>query len=200
MALVEPELRKATDAMLDTVQAGPGARLLDLACGPGHTTAAAQLRGASALGLDITPAMVAAARSRFPDSHFEVGDMLAPPPGPWDAITCRFGAHHADAAWFQAAWRVLKPGGRIAIAELGPTNDESRENGMQEPSAWVRLLQDAGFGAVAVTTLTLDLHPLAASDPELATMLHEGPFQGGRVFIISGCKPGQTNAAAHADA
>ena len=186
--ILEQEMRHITEAMLDAARAGPGTRLLDMACGPGHVTAAAQAKGAEALGIDITPAMVEAARRRFPDSRFEVGDMLDPPRGPWDAITCRLGAHHVDDSWMEAAWRVLAPGGRIAIAELDPTDDTSRDNGMRSPSEWTHLLQDAGFKDVAVTTCTPRLWTLAAREPRLAAMAQEGHFHDGPVYIITGSK------------
>lgn len=189
---LEPEMRHATEAMLDAVRAGPGIRLLDLACGPGHSTAAAHARGAEALGIDVTPAMVEAARRRFPHSRFLVGDMLAPPQGPWDAITCRLGAHHVDDGWMNAAWRVLAPGGRIAIAEFGPTDDRSRDNGMRPPSDWARLLEAAGFDDVAVMPRKLHLATLAARHPMLAAMAQEGhgghPHDG-PVYVITGSKP-----------
>ena len=190
--VLEPEMRHATEDMLDAVRAGPGMRLLDLACGPGHSTAAAHARGAEVLGIDITPAMVEAARRRFPDSRFMVGDMLNPPRGPWDAITCRLGAHHVDDSWVEAAWRVLTPGGRIAIAELGPADGMSQDNGMRPPSRWAHLLEDAGFEDVAITTRTLHLGTLAAGEPRLAAMAqegHGGHFHDGPVYIITGSKP-----------
>jgi ubiquinone/menaquinone biosynthesis C-methylase UbiE len=152
-ALMEPTFRPVTSAMLDAAGVGPGTRLLDLACGPGHTTAAAQARGADALSMDVTPAMVEAARRRFPGVRFAVGDMLQPPAGPWHAITCRFGAHHADPSWLRAAWRVLAPGGRLAIAETAPTDEASRRSGMQPPEHWVRLLEEADFADVTVQGL-----------------------------------------------
>lgn len=187
--VLEQEMRHITEAMLDAARAGPGTRLLDMACGPGHVAAAAQARGAEALGIDITPAMVEAARRRFPNCQFMVGDMLDPPRGPWEVITCRLGAHHVDDSWMEAAWRVLTPGGRIAIAELDPTDDTPRDNGMRPPSEWTRLLQDAGFKGVAVTTCTLRLGTLAARGPRLAAMrAQEGHLHDGPAYIITGSK------------
>lgn len=189
--VVEPEMRRATDAMLDAVRAGPGTRLLDLACGPGYTTAAARERGAEAMGLDVAPGMIENARRRFPESRFSLGDMRAPPAGPWDAITCRLGAHHAEESWIAAAWSVLAPGGRMAIAEFGAEDQASRDRGMRPPSHWVRLFEAAGFEDVAVTTRALRLGALAARDPVLAAMAQKGhgsPFRDGPVHVVSGRK------------
>lgn len=187
--VIEPEMRRATEAMLDAVGAGPRTRLLDLACGPGHTTAAAQARGSDVLGVDVTPGMIEAARRRFPACRFAVGDMLDPPPGPWDAVTCRLGAHHVDDAWAKAVWRVLVPGGRLAVAEWAPTDEASRAKGMRAPETWVRLLESAGFEAITIATEVLLLGTMAARDPRLADPLARGShLRDGLIYIISGKK------------
>lgn len=189
---LEPELRHATDALLDAVGAGPGVRLLDLACGVGDTTAAAAARGADALGIDFAPGMIAAARRRFPGLRFDVGDMLDPPAGPWDAVTCRLGAHHVDARWMTQALRVLVPGGRLAMAELAPIDAESVKNGMRPASHWVDALEKAGFVDVDVATREVKLGTLAARDPLLAKARargHGGGFHDGPVHVISGRAP-----------
>lgn len=190
--LLEPEMHYATEAMLDAVQAGSGTRLLDLACGPGHSTAAANARGAEALGIDCSPRMLEAARRRFPDVQFKVADMTNPPPGPWDAIICRLGAHHAGDTWVKAAWRILVPGGRIALVEFDAIDEASLNKGMRHPSEWVRLLEGGGFVDVTVTTCMLRLRSLAASTPSLTSKLREDQnthFQDGPVYIIAGRKP-----------
>ncbi|AIC15518.1 class I SAM-dependent methyltransferase [Nitrososphaera viennensis] len=190
--LLEPELQYATEAMLDAVQVGSGTRLLDLACGPGHSTAAANARGAEALGIDSSPRMLEAARRRFPDIQFKIADMTNPPPGPWDAVICRLGAHHADDTWVNAAWRILVPGGRIALAEFDAIDETSRTKGMRHPSEWVRLLEGAGFVDVTVTTCILRLGSPAASTPNLVSTLRENQnthLQDGLVYILAGRKP-----------
>jgi SAM-dependent methyltransferase len=56
---------------------GPGGPVLDLGCGPGHTTAYLTALGLSAAGIDLSPRMVEQAAERFPQARFEVGDFLA---------------------------------------------------------------------------------------------------------------------------
>lgn len=177
---LEPSLRAATDAMLAAVRVEPGTRLLDLACGPGHSTAAAQDQGAEVLGLDLSAATIAAARARFPTVPFTVGDMASPPPGPWDAITCRFGAHHADPAWLPAAYDALRPGGRLAIAEVVPPAAFHAGHRKVSASEWTRRFENAGFEDVTTERCTI--------------LLPTGPTEGSTnvwpdTWIIAGRKP-----------
>lgn len=142
---LEPELRKATMALLASARIGPGMRVLDVACGPGHTTAAATEAGADALGIDASAQMIRHASTRFPHSRFEVGDMMRPPAGPWDAIVCRLGGHHADQRWIAAAAAALRSGGRLAIAETDAIDEAARAKNMKPPQEWARIMQAAGL-------------------------------------------------------
>ena len=51
--------------------------VLDIGCGPGHTTAHLTSLGLSATGVDLTPKMIEIASRTFPQSRFEVGDFGA---------------------------------------------------------------------------------------------------------------------------
>ena len=72
-----PLERGLLDAFVALV--GPGARVLDAGCGPGHVTAYLAGQGAAAEGIDISPGMVAVARSRYAGVAFDVGSLLALP-------------------------------------------------------------------------------------------------------------------------
>ncbi|MGZ9256264.1 MAG: SAM-dependent methyltransferase, partial [Candidatus Binatia bacterium] len=50
---------QAIDSLLDSVRLKKGMRFLDIASGPGYVAAAAAKRGATALGVDFSAAMVA---------------------------------------------------------------------------------------------------------------------------------------------
>src|SRR5688572_3556885 len=54
--------------------AGP---VLDLGCGPGHTTAHLTSLGLLSTGVDLSPKMVEKALASFPQSRFVVGDFFA---------------------------------------------------------------------------------------------------------------------------
>jgi SAM-dependent methyltransferase len=55
---------------------GPGQRVLDLGCGPGHTTAHLASLGLIPVGVDLSPAMIATATRLFGNVDFTVGDFL----------------------------------------------------------------------------------------------------------------------------
>ena len=96
-----------------------GARVLDVASGPGYAAAAAAGQGASVVGVDFSSEMVARATRAFPGIEFVQGDAegLQFPDASFDAVTINFGVLHLerpDAAIAEAR-RVLKPGGRCAF-------------------------------------------------------------------------------------
>jgi SAM-dependent methyltransferase len=106
-------------ALLDAAEVSAGARVLDVACGPGTVAAAAAARAAQAQGLDFSAAMVAVARVAHPDIPVTEGDAedLPYPDGAFDAVVSSFGMHHVprpEMALVQAR-RVLSAGGRVAF-------------------------------------------------------------------------------------
>src|SRR5258706_11235416 len=53
--------------------------VIDLGCGPGHTTAHLTSLGLAATGIDLSPKMIETASECFPQGRFTVGDFLALP-------------------------------------------------------------------------------------------------------------------------
>lgn len=120
--------------LLDAVHLKPGARLLDVATGPGFVAAAALRRGAKVIGIDFASAAVAVARRQHPEVDFREGDAedLAFPDETFDAVVMNYGAPHLGQPEraFAEAYRVLTPGGRYAF------------------TAWANPEQAIGFGIV----------------------------------------------------
>jgi ubiquinone/menaquinone biosynthesis C-methylase UbiE len=108
------------DPMLAALQVGRGVRLLDVCCGPGYLAGMAAARGAAAIGVDLTPAMVDEARRCFPGTEFRVGDAenLDFPDASFQAVTCAFGLLHLTEPRraIAEAFRVLAAGGRYALS------------------------------------------------------------------------------------
>jgi SAM-dependent methyltransferase len=106
--------------LLELAAVGPGAKVLDVACGAGYVAAAARDKGAEATGVDFAPAQVRLAEQTYPDIRFMQGDAeaLPFPDGVFDTVLNTFGLPHVtDANKVVAeAFRVLKPGGRFGYA------------------------------------------------------------------------------------
>lgn len=98
-----------------------GERILDVGCGTGELTARIAATGATVVGLDSSPTMIAAARERFPHIEFVVADAAD------FVFTQLFDAVFSNAAlhWVKDSEgavicmaRALRSGGRLAI-EMG---------------------------------------------------------------------------------
>lgn len=122
-------------ALLAQADYQPGTCVLDLGCGGGATTLAiAQAVGPSgiAVGLDISPDLVAAAGTRAADAglqncRFVCGDAASAMPqgAPFDRLFSRFGSMFFanPAAAFAHLHTLLRPGARADLAVWGPPRD-----------------------------------------------------------------------------
>jgi trans-aconitate methyltransferase len=70
-------------------QAANDAPIADLGCGPGYVAAWLSDRGVATVGIDLSPAMIAAGRTGYPGVEFREGDLIR---------------------------RVLRPGGPFLVA------------------------------------------------------------------------------------
>jgi SAM-dependent methyltransferase len=177
--------------LLDAARLQPGHRVLELAAGPGDTgLLAAELiaPGGTLICSDVAEPMLEAARARakslgIENAEFKIIDVewVDEPAASLDAVICRWGYMFAadHGAAFRESRRVLKPGGRVALAawdeaernpwaaELGAEMVEQGliappEPGTPGPFALARpgylqeLLDSAGFTDVEVSGRDLE--------------------------------------------
>ncbi len=129
--LAEPGACREYVAVHHQLDVREGDRLLDVACGSGLAIELARVRGATGAGIDASPRLVAVARDRNPDSDIRVGDMEALPweDETFDVVTSFRGIWGTTPTAVEEAWRVLVPGGRLAITVWG--------NVGKSPGAWM---------------------------------------------------------------
>ncbi len=118
------------DLILGLVGPAAGLRILDVGCGDGALAVALSRRGAKVTGIDTSPRMIEAARLRAgrqgADTAFDVAtaQSLPFPPDAFDtviAVTVLCFIEDGTAALGEME-RVLRPGGRLVIGELGKWN------------------------------------------------------------------------------
>ncbi len=109
-----------------------GISILDVSCGSGASAIPAAERvgpAGSVLGVDLADRLLALARAEAAERGlhnvvFRVGDMLelGLPASRFDAVVCVFGIFFVPdmAAAVRALWRVVGPGGTLAITTWGP--------------------------------------------------------------------------------
>jgi SAM-dependent methyltransferase len=157
----------------------PGEAVLDVACGTGALTlAAAEAAGPEGhvVGLDLNPAMLAVARRNSDRIAWREGaaERLPFPDGSFDAVVSQFGMMFFDDRPRALAEmiRVLRPGGRLAVAVCGALDDSPGY------AAFARLL-DRLFGPETGDAFRA---PFVLGDPELlARIAAEAGVRGARV-------------------
>jgi ubiquinone/menaquinone biosynthesis C-methylase UbiE len=153
----------------------PGATVVDVGCGTGRAVAELAEHATHAIGVDLDPAMLAAARSRFPDIDVRAADATGLPLGDGQAHGYRADKlYHIlsdPCAALSEARRVLIPGGRIVLLgqdwdalvidsgqpELTRRIVHARADTVPHPRiarAYRNLLLDAGFHDVDVEAHT----------------------------------------------
>ncbi len=106
--------------VLELLKPQAGERILDLGCGDGVLTEKIAACGASVVGVDAAPDMIAAAQRRGLDARIMDGGTLEFS-GEFDAVFSNAALHwmkHNRDAVIAGVHRALKPGGRF-VAEMG---------------------------------------------------------------------------------
>jgi trans-aconitate methyltransferase len=107
------------ESLVQTLQPQAGERILDLGCGDGFLTRRLAESGATLVGVDASPQMVAAAKDRGVDARCVSGEALSFD-GEFDAVFSNAALHWMTDhdTVLQGVYRALKPGGRF-VAECG---------------------------------------------------------------------------------
>jgi arsenite methyltransferase len=197
----------------------PGERVLDLGSGAGFDAFLAARRvGAQGfvIGVDMTPEMVDKARANAATTglghvEFRLGDIEQLPvaDASIDVImsNCVINLAPDKAAVFREAFRVLAPGGRLAISDVVATGDFPAAVAA-DPSAYTgciagaapvteleRMIASAGFSAVRVSVqresraMVGEWSPGTGADQVIASALIEAvkPIQPGQTALESAC-------------
>ncbi len=162
LAVLAEVFAPTTNALLADLPPAFVRYVLDLGCGPGHTTAL--LRAAFPLaeitGFDASAAMVDDARARVPRATFAVYDVTRPLRLPADIIFARFLLGHLpDPGAAQAAWaKSLRPGNGLLVCE--------EPVGYLSTDPWFARYEENVTAVVAATGATLWAAPALDRAPE----------------------------------
>jgi ubiquinone/menaquinone biosynthesis C-methylase UbiE len=202
---------EVTARMLAATAPGPGERVLELACGAGGVgLAAAELvaPGGEVVVSDVVPRMTAIAATRaaargLGNVRTAVLDLedIAEPDASYDVVVCREGLMFAldPARAAGEVRRVLRPGGRCALAVWGPRARNAWLGvvfdavgaqlgapvpppgvpgpfALDDPERLGRLLRDAGLAGVAVHEVAAPLRDPSFDDWWTRTAALAGPL------------------------
>src|ERR1700677_146156 len=97
----KPLDRALLGALIEQHRAGTS--FVDLGCGPGHVTAWLTAHGVAAVGIDMSPGMVAVAQREHPEVEFRQGDLLSLPAsdGEFGSAVSFYSIIHLDELWGQ---------------------------------------------------------------------------------------------------
>jgi demethylmenaquinone methyltransferase/2-methoxy-6-polyprenyl-1,4-benzoquinol methylase len=190
--------RRWRQRTVDELDVARGARVLDLACGTGDLCRDLIARGCTAIGVDFSAGMLAAARVDAPLVRAD-GALLPVADATFDGLTCGFALRNfVDlGAVFTECARVLRPGGRFAALDATvPTNPIMRAGN----AVWFRgavplLGRVVAHDAEAYRYLPKSTAYLPAA-PELADRLARAGFgdvrhaalTGGSVLLLTGTR------------
>jgi ubiquinone/menaquinone biosynthesis C-methylase UbiE len=172
------------EVLLDAAKVRSGDKVLDVATGPGTVARAAALRVGTqghVVGTDISPAMLAIARSKPPAQNSARIEYVESPAAPlrvpsasFEVVLCQQGLQFFPdrGQALQEMCRALRPGGRLGVAVWGALNE------CEVYAAYHRALRDAGLNELA-ETMTLPFSWPAGAD--VATAVRKAEFSEVRV-------------------
>jgi arsenite methyltransferase len=204
----------------------PGETVVDLGCGGGIDVLLAALKvgpKGRAIGIDMTEAMIERARAnaRQPvqgqiltnvEFHLATIDLLPLPADSVDCLVsnCVINLAPDKGAVFREMWRVLRPGGRVAVSDMAlkkPLPEELKQSveafvgciaGALLVSDYEAGLSAAGFQAVQIVDAGKDLNAYAALDNQTGCCSPAMTTAGDLAVIEDCCSPsGSSSSSVH---
>jgi trans-aconitate methyltransferase len=184
------------ESLVEALQPRAGERILDLGCGDGFLTRRIAESGATMVGVDSSPQMIAAAKERGVDARLASGEAL-PFNREFEAVFSNAALHWMSDhdAVLQSVYRALKPGGRflaecgghgniaaIRVALLavlsarGMASELIENNRFFGPAEYRTRLENHGF-VVEEITLTPRLTPLPSGMADWLQTFRRGVFE-----------------------
>jgi arsenite methyltransferase len=190
----------------------PGQTVLDLGSGGGidcFLAAKVVSPTGHVIGVDMTAAMVEAARANqrkigAENVEFRLGEIEHLPVADRDVdviiSNCVINLSPDKPQVFREAYRVLKPGGKLAVGDIvtdGPLPAEIKTSlsawagciaGALDVSDYVQAIEDAGFEDVEITPTYWDSEVIDSAigqlDPELAAKVEKSKSEGKAVLLV----------------
>ncbi len=151
----------------------PGARIADLGCGSGVFTDLLRSLGYKAVGLDISPKLIALGRAKYPGVEFMEGDVEELPfaDASLDGVLLSGLVHHLPdpSRCAGEVFRVLKPGGSFVAF------DPNRMN------PFMYLYRDRSSPLYSSVGVTANERPVLAH--QIAAVFRKSGFQVGTDYI-----------------
>jgi len=170
---IQRYLKRVHDVILEQIAAGRSpTRILDVGCGTGRLLrrAADRWPAAEVAGVDPAEGMIEVARRLTPRAalHVARAEHLPFAAETFDAVATSVSLHHwpDQAAGLREAARVLRPGGRVVVADLSPPGWLTR---LFHPPARSRaefraLLEGAGLRVVGQQSLLAGIVAVSTAD------------------------------------
>lgn len=177
------QARAAARLLVDLVDDG---LVIDLGCGAGDLSEPVTSAGLDYIGVDTSDAMLALARSRYPQRRFEQGSAFDLPEARPAAIVAvgevvNYASDHRAglpglAGWIRACFQKLQPGGVLLIDVAGPlrADPEPRTVEVQGSDYWMQITTQTDPGRQVLTRTILveddegayrEVHELMLIDP-----------------------------------
>lgn len=176
--------------VLSCLKLRPGARVLDVACGPGHFLRVAAASGVQVTGIDSSRAMLCTSAARLgPAARLVAGDAVALPfaSGSFDVLNCsgliEYFPDSRPLLWeFR---RVVRPGGTVMVSSTNRRSPALALDSIVEATRRNRVLRAlvraVGLPADEVSLRERRFRMTFHAPQELASLLESVGFEGVRI-------------------